>query len=151
MKSLKLGSSAGRIKTTTPTSDQDHSKNLSADDVNKLMLKPGFESNQKSLILRTRDDSSDEEEDQVSNRHTPLLGAPLPLLGHAPIPTHLFPGGYPPPPHMMPPRGPPPDQFYSSQGRGLVGSAPMMPPHSVGGAGKGMLPHQMPPSHMVSY
>ncbi len=172
MKSLKIGSAAGRNKSTTPTSSLDHHhkhpNNLESE-VNKIPGTTGRENPllhpqphpqilaQRSVIPRTRDDSSDED-DQTPNRPGPSLGMPS-LLGHAPY--HQFPGNYPPsqlPPssstHGMPGGGaiPPDHQYYAQMGggggQGLVGGAPPMPPHSMGG--RGILPLQMPPP-MVSF
>ena len=149
MKSMKLGSSAGRTnKPATPTSDA-HPDGTSEGD--KPRGKPGSEpKQQKSVIPRTRDDSSDEDDPPPTSRPMgPLLEPAPPLLGHSPILPHPFPGHYPPPRHMMPMQGGP-EQFYAPHGgRGIVGPAPL-PPRSVGGSGGGLLPHQMPPPPMVS-
>lgn len=154
MKSMKLGSSAGRTnKPAAPTSDASHAypDGTSASiDSDKTRGKPGLEAKpQKSMIPRTRDDSSDEDDPPPTSRPMgPLLEPALPLLGHTPILPHPFPGHYPPlHPHMMPMQGGP-EQFYGPHGgRGIVGPAPL-PPHSVGGSGGGLLPHQMPPPQM---
>lgn len=149
MKSMKLGSSAGRPK-TTPTSTPDHTQpgNLTPE-VERPRRKMGAASAQKSVIPRTRDDSSDEE-DRSADRPGHLLDNAPSLMGHAPMLPHHFPGNYPPPhPHMMPFRGGP-EHFYPHAGPGLVGVAPL-PPHSVGTPGCGILPpHMAPPPHMVS-
>lgn len=154
MKSMKLGSSAGRAKPTTPTAESSHAHadGTTVTEGDKPRGKPPSESKQKSLIPRTRDDSSDEEDHMTSRPQGPLLETMPSLMGHAPILPHPFPGSYPPPPHphhMMPMRGGP-EQFYGPHGgRGIVGPAPL-PPHSAGSSGGGILTHHMPPPPMVS-
>lgn len=151
---MKLGSSAGRTnKPATPTSDASHAHPDGTPTVEgeKPRGKLGSEpKQQKSVIPRTRDDSSDEDDPPTSRPSGPLLENTPPLLGHGPILPHPFPVNYPPPQHpMMPMRGGP-EQFYGPHGgRGIVGPAPL-PPRSVGGSGGGILPHRMPPPPMVS-
>ncbi len=166
MKSMKLGSSAGRTKPAASISAPDHTH---PDNVQGEGQPPrrgqSAESIQKSVIPRTRDDSSDEDEQQLPKRPGgPLLEATPSLMGHAPpIPGYPYPGNYPlppqpllphqqapPPHHMMPPPlkgGGGPELYYSHAGggggRGLVPT----PPYSAGGPG--ILPHHMPPP-MVS-
>lgn len=150
MKSMKLGSSAGRTKTTTPTSDSNHAhpEGAAVTDEDNSRSKPASEAKQKSVIPRTRDDSSDEEDHMSGRPQGPLLETMPPLMGHAPI--LPFPGSYPPPPHLIPMHGRP--EFYGPRGgRGIVGPAPNMPPHSIGSSGAGILPHRMPPPPMVSH
>jgi hypothetical protein len=141
---MKLGSSAGRSnKPTTPTSDASHTYPDMAEG-NKPTRKPGLDP-KKSVIPRTRDDSSDEDE-PPTRPQGPLIESAPPLIGHRPILPHPFPGSYPPPPHhhVIPIRGGS-EQFYAPHGgRGIVGPAPL-PPHSVATSGGGILPHHMPP------
>ena len=150
MKSMKLGSSAGRSKPTTPTSDPNHTHPDGAA-VEGERAREKQETKQKSVIPRTRDDSSDEEDRPSDRRQGPLLDAAPPYMGHAPI--LPLPGNYPPlhpPHHMMPMRGGP-EPFYG-HGRGIVGPMPMPPPpRSMGGPGAGILGHPMPPPSMVSW
>ena len=164
---MKLGSSAGRPKTTVPTSAPNHTHpdSLAVAEDDKPQGKLGTESKQNTVIPRTRDDSSDEEE-RPTNRPPLLENAPPPLIGHAPphhFPHH-FPGNYPhhqqqqqhPLHHMIPMRGVPQEQYYPPMhGRGPPGLHQMPPPHStphsVGNTGGGILPpHSMPPPSMVS-
>lgn len=151
---MKLGSSAGRTSkpVTAPSSDASHAHpdGTPAVEGDKPRGKPGTEpKQQKSVIPRTRDDSSDEDDTPTSRPPGPLLENMPALLGHGPI--LPFPGNYPPPPqHPMMPMHGGPEQFYGPHGgRGIVGPAPL-PPHSVGGPGAGILPHHMPPPPMVS-
>ena len=150
MKSMKLGSTAGRSKPTTPLSTPDHTHpdSLAPDSERPQQgTTKSAASAQKSVIPRTRDDSSDEEDRPLTSQTGPLKDGAQSLMGHAPILPHpSFPGSYPPMPHphMMPP--PPrglPEHYYPPHhpGRGLVGPAPL-PPRSSGG---GILSQPPPP------
>lgn len=153
---MKLGSSAGRTKPATPISESNHAHGdgPAVAEGDKSRGKAASESKHtKSVIIpRTRDDSSDEEDHRTGQPHGPLLETMPPLMGHAPILPHPFPGNYPPPPHphhMMPMRGGP-EQFYGPRGgRGIVGPAPLLP-QAAGSSGGGILAHHMPPPPMVS-
>ena len=177
MQSLKIGSSSSRNKLAgaiTPTSIDHALLQPDSTPEGDLEKAPGKAVPvQKMHIPRTRDDSSDEEDQGNAPPLQGVLPTPPPMVGHIHMPPRPFPGGgnFPPhhhlpphhhhlpPPHMMHPqqqpphlRGSPgvPEPFHGRGPRGLIGPGPPPLPHAMGNMGQGLLPHQQHPP-MVSY
>lgn len=163
---MKLGSSAGRTKPAPSLSAPDRThpdggtQGERGGDKNKQQPRRGqsAESIQKSVIPRTRDDSSDEDEPIPMSRPqgAPLLDTNPPLLGNAPPPVPGYPGVYPGGGYHFSPRQPlllqqPPPPHHMMQPPRTGGLVPLPPQPVVGNmGGPGLLPHHMPPPAMVS-